>query len=55
VYNAAGMEIKTLVSQELNAGTYLVNFDAQGITSGVYFYRISAGDFTDTKKMILVK
>jgi hypothetical protein len=55
VYDMLGREIASLVSGELTSGTYKVDFNASEITSGVYFYKIQAGDFTDTKKMILIK
>ena len=55
VYNALGREIETLVNKQLKSGTYEVEFDGSNYTSGVYFYRIEAGDFVDVKKMILLK
>jgi hypothetical protein len=55
VYDMLGREVQTLVNQSLNAGTFDVDFDGSNYSSGIYFYRISAGEFTDVKKMILVK
>jgi photosystem II stability/assembly factor-like uncharacterized protein len=55
VFDMLGKEIAALVNNELTAGTYSVNFNASSIPSGTYFYRISAGNFTETKKMILIK
>lgn len=55
VFDINGREIKQLVNRELLQGKYTVSFNASGISSGVYFYRITAGDFTDIKKMMLVK
>ena len=55
VYNASGREVATLVNELKAAGYYTVNFNASGLSSGVYFYTISAGDFNVTKKMLLVK
>lgn len=55
VYDMLGREVATLVNQELNAGTFEYSFDGSKLTSGVYFYRIDAGDFTEIKKMMLVK
>ena len=55
VYDVLGKEVITLVNEELKAGTYNFNFDAVNLTSGVYFYRISAGKFIQTKKMLLLK
>jgi hypothetical protein len=55
VYDISGREVKRLAEQELNAGKYSVNFDGGNLSSGIYFYSLLAGDFTETKKMILVK
>ncbi|MDX1700338.1 MAG: T9SS type A sorting domain-containing protein, partial [Melioribacteraceae bacterium] len=55
VYDILGREIATLVNEKQNPGNYEVTFDGNGITSGVYFYRLTAGDFIETKKMILIK
>jgi hypothetical protein len=55
VYDILGNEIEELVNEDLNAGEYEVEWNAAGRTSGVYFYRLTAGNFTDMKKMILVK
>ncbi|HPS65450.1 MAG TPA: T9SS type A sorting domain-containing protein, partial [Ignavibacteria bacterium] len=56
VFNAVGQKVKTLVDNEFkNAGSYEINFDAGKLSSGVYFYRIEAGTFISTKKMILIK
>ncbi|MBI5020137.1 MAG: T9SS type A sorting domain-containing protein, partial [Ignavibacteriales bacterium] len=55
VYNVLGVEVATLVSEKQNAGTFTATFDANGFSSGMYFYKITAGDFVSTKKMILVK
>ena len=55
VYDVLGNEIKTLVNEEKPAGRYTVNFSASNLASGVYYYRISAGNFTNIKKMILMK
>ena len=55
VFNLLGQEIATLVNQEKPAGTYEVNFDASNLPSGVYIYRIKAGEYVETKKMILLK
>jgi hypothetical protein len=50
-----GEEIVTLVNEEKVAGNYSVEFNATSLPSGVYFYRIQAGDFIQTKKMVLMK
>lgn len=55
IYNAIGQEIVTLVSQELPASTYSIDFNATDIPNGIYFYSLQAGEFTQTKKMILIK
>lgn len=55
VYNTLGQEVKTLVSEQKDAGTYIVNFNAGSLSSGVYFYRLNAGTYTETKRMILTK
>jgi hypothetical protein len=55
IYDVLGKEIATLVNDELKAGVYNKTFDGSNFASGVYFYRIDAGDFTDVKKMVLVK
>lgn len=55
VYNLLGQEVATLVNEFMNAGTYEVNFDAQNLPTGTYFYSISAGDFKSVKKMLLIK
>ena len=55
IYNILGEDIATLVNQEQNAGRYQVHWDASRLASGIYFYTIQAGDFVQTKKMILMK
>jgi len=55
VYDILGREITTLVNENKSAGNYEVKFDASNFSSGLYFYRISAGNFVDLKKMILIK
>ncbi len=55
VYDVLGREVKTLVDQFQAAGTYGVMFDASDLPSGVYFYQLSAGSHTFTKKLMLVK
>lgn len=55
VYDSLGKEISTLVNEQKNAGLYSVNFDAQELSSGVYFYTLYVGDFITMKKMILIK
>jgi hypothetical protein len=55
VYNTLGQEAATLVNEFMNAGTYEVNFDAQNLPTGTYFYSITAGDYKSVKKMLLIK
>ena len=55
VYNELGREVATLVNGEYSAGIYRVSWDATGLASGVYFYNLKAGNFTQTKKMLIVK
>lgn len=55
VFDVQGREISTLVNESKSAGSYNVTFDASNYPSGVYFYEIKAGDFTDKKKMVLIK
>jgi hypothetical protein len=55
VFDVLGNEIATLVNEEKPAGTYKVEFEAESFSSGIYFYKLLAGDFIETKKMILLK
>jgi len=55
VYDILGNEISTLINDDLSAGSYEIDFKADGLTSGVYFYTLSTQNFTSTKKMILTK
>ena len=55
VYDILGREVKTLVHQQELPGTYKVQFNGSELASGVYFYRIEAGEFVSTKKFILLK
>ncbi|MDP4117219.1 MAG: T9SS type A sorting domain-containing protein, partial [Bacteroidota bacterium] len=56
IYDVLGREVKTLINnQVMKAGTYTYNFDGKNLSSGTYLYRITAGDFVSTKKMILMK
>jgi ligand-binding sensor domain-containing protein len=55
VYDILGNELQTLLNEYKHAGIYEVNFDANNLPSGVYFYRITTGAFTDTKKLVLLK
>ncbi|MFQ6092411.1 MAG: FlgD immunoglobulin-like domain containing protein [bacterium] len=60
IYNILGEEVRTLVDELKDAGYYTVTWDGKdsgglGVASGVYFYRLTAGDFTSTKRMVLLK
>ncbi|HTK81625.1 MAG TPA: T9SS type A sorting domain-containing protein, partial [Bacteroidota bacterium] len=55
IYDVLGQEVETLVNEERGAGRYSVNFDAGNFPSGVYYFRIIAGDFSDVKKLLLAK
>jgi len=55
VYDMLGREVKTLVNQQQSAGRYNIEFNAVNLSSGVYFYRIEAGNFIDSKKLLLLK
>lgn len=55
VYNILGREIEILANEDLAAGSYSVNWDASNHPSGIYFYRLEGSDFTETKKMVLIK
>ena len=55
VFDVVGNEIETLVNQEEPAGSYEVQFSAIDLPSGIYFYQLRAGNFVETKKMILIK
>ena len=55
VYTTLGQEVATLVQETMSAGRHTVSFNAGRLASGLYFYRISAGDFNSVRKMMLVK
>ncbi len=60
IFDIAGREVKTLLNEKMSPGKYKVDWNStdnsgRNVSSGVYFYRIIAGNFTETKKMILVK
>ena len=55
IYDMLGNELSTLISKEMNAEEYEIEFDGTGFPSGTYFYRLEAGNYTETKKMVLLK
>jgi hypothetical protein len=55
VYNILGQEVSTLVSDKLNEGIYKYEWDASGYASGVYYYKLQAGEYVDCKKLVLLK
>jgi|WetSurMetagenome_2_1015567.scaffolds.fasta_scaffold37114_2 photosystem II stability/assembly factor-like uncharacterized protein len=55
IYDALGREIETLVNEEQSAGTYEIMFNASQYPSGVYFYKLEAGSYSETKKMLILK
>jgi hypothetical protein len=55
VYDLLGREVAVLVNDFKQAGNYEVTLNAQNLSSGIYFYRMTSGNFTDVKRMVLVK
>ena len=55
IYDILGKEVTTLVNEKQSPGTYEVSWDGSSYPSGVYFYKLMAGDFTETKKMLMIK
>ncbi|HED38767.1 MAG TPA: T9SS type A sorting domain-containing protein, partial [Ignavibacteria bacterium] len=55
VYDMLGRELAVLVNEEKPMGNYKVNFNASNLSSGIYFYRLTAGSFVETKRMVLLK
>ncbi|MEJ5263419.1 MAG: T9SS type A sorting domain-containing protein, partial [Ignavibacterium sp.] len=55
VYDVLGNEVATLVNEEKPAGSYEVDFDGSSLSSGIYFYKLSAGSFTSVRKMLLIR
>jgi hypothetical protein len=55
IYVILGREVSTLVNEQLKPGAYEVNWDGSNYASGIYFYSLQTGEFTETKKLILMK
>jgi hypothetical protein len=55
IYNIMGQEVKTLANQNMTPGSYRVDFNASELSSGTYLYRLTAGDYVKTNKMVVVK
>jgi hypothetical protein len=55
VFDVLGRVLATLVNERREAGIYEVSFNASSLSSGTYFYRLQAGSFVETKKMVLIK
>ena len=55
VFNSSRNKVKPIVKEIKEAGTYKVEIDARNLPEGIYFYRFNAGDFIQTKKMVLIK
>ena len=55
VFDLLGREVKTLINEYKQPGTYQVSFNAEGLTSGIYFYKMTMGDFSETKKLVFAK
>jgi hypothetical protein len=55
IYDILGKEVGELVNKEFSAGIYSVDFDASKLSSGIYFYKLTSGSYSETKKMMLIK
>jgi hypothetical protein len=55
VYNALGQEVSTLINRVMDAGAHSINFDASMMNSGIYFYRLDTDQFSEVRKMTLIK
>ena len=55
IYDMLGREVRTLLNEEKVPGNYSVNFIAGNLPSGVYLYKLTAGNYTDVKKLVLIK
>ncbi|MCH7783696.1 T9SS type A sorting domain-containing protein [candidate division KSB1 bacterium] len=55
VFNTAGQEVALLIDGQVSAGFHSIQWDASDMASGIYFYQIQAGNFTDMKRMVVIK
>ena len=55
IFDVLGREVATLINEQLTPGTYTIDWNASAFPSGIYFYRIQSGDYTETKRMTLIK
>ncbi|MCU0415262.1 MAG: T9SS type A sorting domain-containing protein [Ignavibacteriaceae bacterium] len=55
IFNTLGQEVSTLINQNMESGVHTINFDASQMNSGIYFYRLDAGQFSEVRKMTLIK
>jgi len=55
IFNTLGQEVSTLINQNMESGVHTINFDASQLNSGIYFYRLDAGQFSEVRKMTLIK
>jgi hypothetical protein len=55
VFDILGREVVSIVSEEMSAGIYSKQWNAANVSSGIYFYRLQVGTFSDTKKLVLIK
>jgi hypothetical protein len=55
VYDVLGRKVQTLVNESLEPGSYEKSFDGSSLNSGIFFYKITAGDYSDVRKMLLIK
>ncbi len=55
IYNILGQKVATLINRKINAGTHQITFDGSHLTSGMYFYQLQSGNYSDVKKMLLIQ
>jgi hypothetical protein len=55
LYDILGKEVKTIVNEVVEPGKYRVTYSAENLASGLYFYKMTSGDFTDVKRMVIMK